>query len=327
VVESFQSCPIFTYILYFCNEVIYDLFMTAKSRRDFDALLERDTATLERPVAVQPYHSFTELRIEGGKIKLSPQAKRSVSITPSKGMLEEFVVLADADEHKFLEYAGRWGLLELCKEHYMPTSHNYNCEPIIPFRTVVFGTTDKAAKDHHKMLLAEGEPIPAWKDYARFAKALLNIAARLHQGEIGRDEDWETLHFDEAGYLGWNHATERRKAKKFPDLNWEKSLIADGVNFWLQIGGVQPKVSWETSRPIVTFECPKPYGKLFANLAIQLMMAVSQVDAAAVCSACGESYMPKRRPKSNQRRYCQNCKKIALRDASADYRRRKSVAG
>lgn len=301
--------------------------MTARSRRDYEALLDKDAATLERPVAVQPYHSFTELRIEDGKIKLSPKAKRSVAITPSKGMLEEFVQLADADEHKFLEYAQRWGLLDLCKEHFAPTSHNYSCEPIIPFRTVVLGTTDQAAKDHYKMLLAEGEPISAWRDYARFARSLLNIAGRLHEGEVGTDEDWTTLHFDEAGFLGWDHAAERHKDKKFPDLDWERSLIADGVNFWLECGGVQPKISWEASRPIITFECPKPYGKLFANLAIQLMMAVSQVDAVAICSACGQSYMPKRRPKSNQRRYCQRCKKVAVRDASADYRRRKSAPG
>jgi hypothetical protein len=303
--------------------VIYDLFMTSRGGRDFDVLLDRDAATLERPVAVQPYHSFIELRIEDERIKLSPKAKRSVLITPSKGMLEEFVVLADAEEQKFLEYASRWGLLELCKEHFAPTSHNNNCEPIIPFRTVVWGPTGKAAKDHHKMLLAVGEPISAWRDYARFARALLNIAAKLHQGEIGKDEDWKTLHFDEAGYLGWDHA-ERRKSKNFSDIDFEKSLVAGGVNYWLESGGVQPKVSWKASRPIITFECPKPYGKLFANLAIQLMMAVSQVDAVAICSACGQSYMPKRRPKSNQRRYCQNCKKIARRDASADYRRRKS---
>jgi hypothetical protein len=92
----------------------------------------------------------------------------------------------------------------------------------------------------------------------------------------------------------------------FSDIDFEKSLIADGVNSWLTSGGVQPKLSWNASRPIISFVCPKPYGKLYANLAIQLMMAVSQVDAVAVCSACGQSYMPKRRPKSNQRRYCLN---------------------
>jgi hypothetical protein len=192
---------------------------------------------------------------------------------------------------------------------------------------VVLGTTDKAAKEHRETLLSEGEPIRAWRNHARFARALLNIAARLHEGEIGSDEDWKTLHFDEAGFLGWDYATERRKAKKFPDIDHEKSLIADGVNtYWLGSGGVQPRVYWKASRPIITFECPKPYGKLFGNLAIQLMMAMSQIDSLAICSVCGQSYMPIRRPKNNQRRYCPDCKKVAPRDASADYRRRKSIA-
>jgi hypothetical protein len=300
--------------------------MTNRDGRAFDSLLTRDAATLERPIAVQPYNSLNKFRIEDGKIKISPKAERSVLITPSKGMLEDFVVLADADENKYLEYACKWGLLDLCKEHHMITNHNYTCEPIIPYRMSVFGTTDKPAKEHRKKLLAEGEPISAWRYYARFAKALLAIAAKLHEGEPGSDEDWETLHFDEAGFLGWNHA-ERRREKNFSDIDHEKSLIVDGVNtYWLGSGSVQPRIYWKASRPTITFECPKPYGKLFGNLAIQLMMAISQLDSVAICSACGQSYEPRRRPKNNQRRYCPDCKKVAQRDASADYRRRKSSA-
>lgn len=301
--------------------------MTIKDGRAFDSLLTRDAATLERPVAVQPYNSLNKFRLEDGKIKISPKAEKSVLITPSKGMLEEFVALADADENKYLEYACKWGLLDLCKEHHTITNHNYNCEPIIPYRMVVLGVTDKPAREHRKMLLAAGEPVSAWRDYARFARALLNIAAKLHEGELGSDEDWETLHGDEAGFLGWNHA-ERRREKNFSDIDYEKSLIVTGVNtYWLGSGGVQPRIYWEASRPTITFECPKPYGKLFGNLAVQLMMAISQLDSVAICSACGQSYEPKRRPKTNQRRYCPDCKKVARRDASADYRRRKRAAG
>jgi hypothetical protein len=176
----------------------------------------------------------------------------------------------------------------------------------------VFGPTDKAAKEHREKLLSEGEPISAWRDRARFAKALLNIAARLHEGELGSDEDWETLHFDEAGFLGWNHA-EKRKDKNFSDIDFEKSLIVDGVNtYWLGSGGVQPRIYWKASRPTITFECPKPYGKLFANLAIQLMMAISQLDSLAICSACGQSYKPKRRPKKISETIVQIAKKRSL---------------
>lgn len=300
--------------------------MTRQKTRDFEALLTRDAAALERPIAVQPYQSFNKFRLEDGKIKLSREAKKGVLITPSKGMLEEFVALADADESKFLKYACKWGLLDLCKEHHAPTSHNKDCKPIVAYRTHFFGTTKKAGKEHYEKLLSEGEPISAWTDYAQFARAILNIAARLHAGRIGTDEDWDTLHFDRAGFLGWDYAKERHKSKTFPDLDREKSLIAHGVNYWLVCGDARPGVSWNASRPKIAFECPQPYGKLFANLAIQLMMAVSQIDSLAICSVCGQSYMPIRRPKNNQRRYCPDCKKVALRDASADYRRRKSSA-
>lgn len=91
--------------------------MSAKTKRDFDVLLDIERGTLERPVATQPYHTFTDLVLEDGQIKLSPQARKSVTITPAKGMLEEFIQLADADEQNILKYARRWGFLELCREH------------------------------------------------------------------------------------------------------------------------------------------------------------------------------------------------------------------
>lgn len=241
-------------------------------------------------------------------------------------MLEEFVALADAEDNKYLQYACKWGLLELCKEHLEPVNHNQNCEPLVPSKKVVFGFTDEPAKEHRQMLISVGEPISAWRTHARFAKALLNIAARLHQGELGTEQDWETLHFDESGFLSRGPA-DWRQNKKLPDIiAFEKSLITTGVNtYWLGSGGVQPRVYWRASRPTIAFECPAPYGKLFANLAIQLMMAISQLESLAICSVCGESYKPKRRPKANQRRYCQRCKNVAKRDASADYRRRKKA--
>jgi hypothetical protein len=294
-------------------------------KRDFDPLLT-ESATLERPVATQTYSTFDKFLIEEGRIKVSPDAKPRV-VTPSEGMLEEFIKLADdTDENRYLRYANKWGVLELCKEHLEPTSHNYNCEPIIPFRTIVLGTTKKVAEEHRDYILSQGEPISAWRHFARFARALLNITANLYQGEMGSDEDWHTLHADEAGFLGVDYPAKRREAKVFPDLDYEKGLIADGVSiYWLGSGAVQPRVSWKGLRPIVSFECRQPYGKLYANLAIQLMMSISQLESIAICSACGQSYMPKRRPKEGQRRYCLNCKvrKIPQRDAAADYRDRK----
>lgn len=235
-------------------------------------------------------------------------------ITPSTGLLEEFVALADADEDKYLQYASRWGLLELCKEHYEPTNHNQNCEPMVPSRMVVLGTTNIPAKEHRQILLSVGEPISACRTQARFAKSLLNIAAKLHQGELGSEQDWQTLHFDDSGFLGRDQV-EWRKNKSLSDIvAFETSLIVEGVNtYWLGTGGVQPRIYRKASRPTITFECPKPYGKLFANLAIQLMMAISQIDSLAICSACGQSYMPKRRPKASQRRYCNKCKSVAKR--------------
>jgi hypothetical protein len=62
--------------------------MTERKAGTFDGLLTRDAAALERPSPFNPIALSTNSGLEDGKIKISPDAKKVLLITPSKGRLE-----------------------------------------------------------------------------------------------------------------------------------------------------------------------------------------------------------------------------------------------
>jgi DNA-directed RNA polymerase subunit RPC12/RpoP len=111
-----------------------------------------------------------------------------------------------------------------------------------------------------------------------------------------------------------------RRAQR-PSVEGGRVLIAQVINEWLHLGGVQPTFRWFGGPPRVQFQ-----GALFGMLAMQLAFTVSRTDGLATCSACGAPFIPRRRPMVGRRRYCQACgRKAAMRDAARDYRRSKSA--
>lgn len=300
--------------------------MTFKNflKNSIDALADPDTAHLERPVAQSSYTVPTGLIMKDGKIYLSEVGRNHV-VKPSYKILEDFVQLAYASDKKILHYASKWGLLDLCEEHLMPASHDSYCKPIIPSRQVSIFVKEESAQKYRKELLSKGEPLKIWRYYARFAQAIIGIAANHQEEKLGNNFDWARLHSDRYGFLGSELMNnEDKDISSFTDkLMFEKKLICYGVNIWLNQGNVRPILQYIEGKPVIVFECDNPYGKLFANLAIQLMMVATQTSGVAFCSACNKSYIPKRRPREGERHYCPECgKRAAWRDAQADKRKR-----
>ncbi len=295
----------------------YDLDMTC-GKDLYLNLTDADTSHLERPFASKAYNSPTSLITRSGKIYLGESYKLKI-IEPSKEMLEGFVGLAYAPDEKILRYAQKWGLLDLCSEHRAPASHNQNCEPVIPSRQISFFAGEEGRRRYKEKLSQSGESLQDWRLYARGALSMLNITAKLHQGELGNSLDWKRANRSKSGIS--NKLS--RQASVEERLRIEKIEISRGVNFWLQTGAVQTVFNWDLKQPRISFECSRTYGKLFGNLAIQLMLVVSQVSGLAICSACSTSYSPKRRPRNDQRNYCESCRvNAAWRDSQNAKRER-----
>lgn len=271
------------------------------------------------------------------------------------GMLDGFLRLADASADRIAQYAEHWGPLLVCDDHMLPVSHvgtsvgdpgavlRHRCQPF------VFGE-DPAA------------PASTWRFWSAQARAILRIAIRLYGNEPGQAADWQTIMRD--GLDRWRltiweleglpaksiypfgttyrvddeppYGEELLRGTRTPfaDLladscdrkrvadvvQSEREDLAEAVFRWVQLGNVRPVISWEMDQPQVTMAG----GGLFAAVGVQLMLRVAKTEGLALCSSCGEPYVPRRRPTEGRRRYCDGCRDSSapMKDAVADYRRR-----
>jgi hypothetical protein len=135
------------------------------------------------------------------------------------------------------------------------------------------------------------------------------VSAALAQDRRGKVEDWgliyEAVSVDEG----------RRKAHTQP-VAQQRMAVTMLVNWWLDIGGVVPWLSWDQQGRTLLLLADS----LFGALGVQLLLAVGAADRVEMCSECGTPYLPKRRPQSGRDHYCGECgRNAAMRRASRKY--------
>jgi len=224
---------------------------------------------------------------------------------PGPLMLERFVALADQSPDRFVAFAQKWGLLDLCR-HGLPSSH------------VTFSPQDDNDPQSEARYCSahDGDSIVDWQLWASSAQAAVRISRRLHMGTCGEERDWICLLGE-----GW------QKRFSNPDQTpMQAAILASVLSDWLAMARARPRLSSRDPRHPrfkVLFECES----LFGGLAVQLMYAVAQADGFAVCTICGQPYYPKRRPAAGRNNYCSNCVEsgTAAGFAVLDSRRRKSA--
>ena len=202
------------------------------------------------------------------------------------GALDAFIRLRSGQD--VLRFAGRYGVLNIC-EHGVPASHN----PMPPMAG--FGGYNgpggcfPAGWEHGLVR----EPIDAWFHFARQAAAMLRVGAALRQGQPGSPTDWGTIFV----------ASERPLVPE--DLSFGRIVLSNVVNEWLAIGNVRPTFRWWSTAEAPVFTLG---GGAFANLAVQLMLAISGSQAVAVCDGCQRTYFRQgRSPQAKRRNFCSDC--------------------
>jgi len=101
---------------------------------------------------------------------------------------------------------------------------------------------------------------------------------------------------------------------------WNRQvLLAKSVQSWLDQADVKIEYYWWNDKHKVVLGTPS----LFAALSVQLMSTVSR-NGIAICSNCGDIYIPTRAPRRDQRSYCskEECKRASWKDAKKDQRRK-----
>jgi hypothetical protein len=254
----------------------------------------------------------------------------TVEVSAPKDLLDQFIKLKDAEGESIRSFARKWGRLDLCI-HDMPCTHKW-----VP----VFHAGRPGVTSHWCVRLQK-EPTELWRAWARKLDAVLNVTAHINAGRHGDINQWKLL-FEDTGwpfedeYVG-SEEGEKDLTKLYngywlsKEFSAERMWLSDIINNYLDIGGVRPRLrlfgyEYEAIMPHVSLS-GFFQSSLFAVLALQLMVVVSGTKTAAICTACGTTYFPQRRPKTGQANFCNdsNCQRVARREATRRWRNKPEV--
>lgn len=200
-----------------------------------------------------------------------------------KGMLESFCTLADAPDCRILEFARRYGILDVQRKS-------------IPWTTRrLFPMLGRVNVDESR----GWQPLGLWRRLSGEAFALLKASSELIEGKcVGLDPCIGEIAGTLTEPLGFLHAEAM------------KLIVAHAVNVWLATADAQPVVIWGGSeKPSIRLGG----GGVFSALAIQLALAIGRSKGFAVCYHCRNEYPPEqRRPKTGQRNFCPVCRAAAI---------------
>jgi hypothetical protein len=247
-------------------------------------------------------------------------------------ILDEFVGLhrrtgAEGDA-AILRFARRYGVLWLCREHALPTTHSASCRGALgrpPWR----------------------ERLAAWRTYSRlFANAaLLSESLQARDDGDDRGELWAALELRPREDREWDDEPRRVEPVFFDSYTDavgrilpiarrdrerirrnQREMLAKIVDEWLRVGGVRTFFSWDPTPLLRSSE-----SSLFGALALTLALRISQRATLFTCDNCGgplpsSKYHP---PRLNERHWCRKpkCRRAMRADASREHRRRRAEAG
>jgi hypothetical protein len=235
-------------------------------------------------------------------------------------LLEDFADLSEKESTAIREFANKWGRLGLCK-HHLPATH----------------TLPGVVRTEARLMCEEqpSEHVQDWRQWSKKFRILWRASMMLHVFEHADRQELEII-FPDADWprdfwegLSTKKLWEGKTYWESEDFSVEWGLLMEVLNYYIDLSGLRfrfrfdPSSNLSTIVPRISLGCPYR-GRLFGVLATQLMFAASTTEGAAVCSACGLPFFPKRRPKAGQRRFCDRplCgRKAANRHAARDFRK------
>ena len=251
-------------------------------------------------------------------------------IRPGPGLLEEFVRLEGQPCQSFYKYARRRGVLGICK-HDLPSTHSPRARISVSFPRSPFGCSPRpvsrsAGQSTSVKDLEFWDPLAAWRRFSTEAGALLRLVEALQSEKSTDPSDWQALYRHDPFVRSTGRPIPWWTPPR-PTDRFECELVASKINDWLEIGNVRPALVWLRDRQVVfsgSGTQSRTGATLFGSLSIQLLMLATRTTGLAVCSGCGTPYVPKRRPRSDQRCYCHRCRAdgVPQRDAKRDERKR-----
>jgi hypothetical protein len=226
---------------------------------------------------------------------------------PRGSVLEQFRRLHTEASQRTCDFIRTFGAAWFC-QHNLPSSH----------AEVLFGEQYGLKSCRPVTSQKPGfyqEDIEDYLSYSRGADAIVTAAGMVNAGRRPGDDVFQSFVFENrpleidliafpkfASPDGKTHIPERYL------LDSARIRIADEVNLWVQVSQARPQLSWEPNRKSWSQRSVhSPLGVLGA-IALALLATVPQSPGWLICSACGESYQPKRPAVPGRNHYCKNCR-------------------
>lgn len=214
-------------------------------------------------------------------------------------LLREFIDLADPKDPSDLAdrvrlFARDHGVLGLCRHGLLPYHLGAHPKPCAP---------------------TGREAVTQWQRWsARARAAWLCTGALQRRRKADPDEEyrpWEML------------GLPMRDATRL-SVDRLKGLLSLKLSLWFREAGAWPEVSWSDSERQPHLRIGGP--TVFAAVLQELTMATARTDRFRLCAGCGQSVVPKRRPKPGQSTWCEDCAERGLpkKAARRAYRERKA---
>jgi hypothetical protein len=201
------------------------------------------------------------------------------TVAPPANVLSDFLNLSTAED--VLKFARRWGILGLCEKHGFPGWHTIHDND--------FGALKGRPCLPYVSNGAYGERIDYWLFLVQRARAILDVAARLHLHQPGKEDDWMVI-------LHPRHCEQ--------SVAYQRRLLARLIDDWIRIGRVRPQFRWDNEQPTVELSC-----SLYSAIGLQLMSAASGQRGIGWCASCAQWFRTSgRAPKRSQRNYCDDCR-------------------
>lgn len=226
------------------------------------------------------------VELVGERLYYLPDPAHSKDSICPKGMLNAFVRIRDGED--IVRFARRYGVLQICA-HGQPVAHRRACDPLADER-------------------GRWDPVPRWLAYVAQAKAILDIAGKLHREIPVKPADWKGL--DEL--FSWVYPDGvSREIQENPDRNtrsFHQTLVILTLLTWVELADVKPLLWWFGEKPSIRLYYAYR-GWTFGVLTVQLMMAVGTARDVALCDGCGLPYLRlNRAPQRGRRNYCLECR-------------------
>jgi hypothetical protein len=220
----------------------------------------------------------------------------------ARDCLRQFVSLRRATNQRIWAFAKKYGPLVTC-QHGLPCTQGGHqvCPPL------------------------QVEPLGLWRHYSNRVAAVLRLAAAIYDGIPGRPEDWSAASSKPPDSVVIEQTPSQRNVggANLPVAKACRALTAILNVDWVRLVDLTPAIVWE--QPATPKIVLRGSGLLGA-VATQLLFTACRVEGFAHCAGCGEAFIPNRRPRLDQRSWCERCRK---RGAGAqrmrDFRRRKAA--